>query len=62
MGLFWGLKMNEIQVNQEVRIRLLEELIKENKENFKHLDQKMNNQFLIILGVFLTAFITKFFI
>lgn len=49
-------------INQEVRIRLLEELIKDNKDSFKHLEQKMNNQFLIILGIFLTALITKIFI
>jgi hypothetical protein len=55
--------MNEENyINQEVRIRLLEELIKENKDNFKHLDQKMNSQFLIILGIFLTALVTKLFV
>jgi len=52
----------EKYINQEVRIRLLEELIKENKNSFKHLDQKMNNQFLMILGIFLTALITKLFV
>jgi len=59
----------EKYINQEVRIRLLEELIKEGKENFKsleskivHLDSKMNAQFLMILGIFLTALITKLFV
>lgn len=48
-------------INQEKRMRVLEEYTKENKENFKRINTKINTQFLIILCIFLTTLITKLF-
>lgn len=51
------MKMNFIEMDHEVRVRLLEELVKDNKFRFDKLESKMDSQFHWMLGSMITLFV-----
>ncbi len=48
--------VNEKEIDHEVRIRLLEKIAENIDQSYKHLDNKMSNQFFCMLAIVISLF------
>jgi len=48
---------DESFINHEVRLRMLEELIKETHESINELEVKIDTRFLLIIGLVITSIV-----